>query len=155
MVSYNHLGDDGFGVDATTRLTTLSRAVVPALQVASVIMAVAIAYAIGLCLVRSMTMDVGGDEGAQHIDKPLFFRTEMKSFKCFDVFARGNSDAPHAHRIACIGVCLLRCVLYVSRPRVKAIAIGLPRPTLLKFRRQVAEHRSLRWHLCLLCACGG
>ena len=65
------------GVDATTRFTMLSCAVVAALQFASVIMAVAIPYAIGLFLVRRMTMGAGTDEGAQHIDKLLFLRTEL------------------------------------------------------------------------------
>ena len=41
-------------------------------------------------------MGAGTDEGAQHIDKLLFLRTELKSFKCVDVLARGNSDLPSA-----------------------------------------------------------
>ena len=123
------------GADTTTRFTIVSCAMATALQFASVIMAAAIPYAICVFLVHSMTMGAGGDEGAQHIDKSLFCRTEMTSFKCFEVFARGNSDAPHAQRMACISVCLLQCVLYASRPRVKVIAIRLLKLDLPNFRQ--------------------
>ena len=61
------------GDDATTAFPTLSRAVVPAGQFATVIMAVATACAIGLFLVRSMTKCAGGHVGAQKVGNMLFF----------------------------------------------------------------------------------
>ena len=72
------------GDDATTALPTLSRAVVPAVQFATVIMAVAIAGAIGMFLVRSIRNGAGGGVGAQKIGN--MFSTSVKKVGTLDPY---------------------------------------------------------------------